>query len=702
MSGPYGSGKESQDFMTAKTYRTLCQLCHSNCGLIVQRNASGELSIQGDPDHPMNRGRCCPKVLANTEILDSPDRLKHPLLKTKTGFKRISWDEALTIAADRLGDIRTRFGPLSLVRCTGAPVSYQGRDGFLEFMGAYGSPNLTGVGNLCMAPRMMAFKSVMGVLRAEPDYDHAELVLFWGGNPLGVERFSSYAAHNGLKEIMPRLKARGVRTIVIDPYLSETAKKADEWVRIQPGGDGALGLAMIHVIINEALYDEGFVGSYTSGFERLRDHVQPFTPGWAEEPTGLPASQIEALSRTYAGSKPAVIHEGNGLDMYTSGVNAVRTIAILIGLTGNIDAPGGNVFMPFPQQAALPTRPTPHKDRIGYKRFPLPFHAPFPVVKEALLNGGEGRPRAMIVHHGNPVLIQANERRTRQALEQLDFLMATDIFPTATTQLADLVLPMTSDFEAYGYRAYSSIEGGFLALAQPAADPVGESRSVFEVEYDLARRMNLGQDYPFHDDRTWIEYMIRPSGVSLGRLEAERVVFATKPVQYRKYVTQGFGTPSGKLEFFSGWFESLGADPLPTYALPAGEPLDAKALEAKGCSLLGASRRPSRFVHTKFKNLEKTAKPYPVPLVYMHPLDAAARKIPDGGAVQVTSPQGRITLKARWTEDTTPGLVWIDFGWGNPTDGQANINVLVSDVFLDPLSGGTPNRLFPCEVLPLG
>ena len=122
---------------------------------------------------------CCPKAAAIPEVIGSEDRLKVPLRKTAKGFEEISWEKALDFAADRLGEIRDRFGPLSLVRCGGAPVSYQCRDGFLEFMGAFGSPNITGAANLCMVPRMTAFKAVTGGIRAEPDYDHTRLVIFW-------------------------------------------------------------------------------------------------------------------------------------------------------------------------------------------------------------------------------------------------------------------------------------------------------------------------------------------------------------------------------------------------------------------------------------------------------------------------------------------------------------------------------------------
>lgn len=646
----------------------------------------------------MNRGRCCRKAAANTEIIYSPDRLKYPLWKSSSGFKRVSWDEALTIAAEKLGEIRSKFGPLSLALCTGAPVSYRARDGFLQFMGECGSPNHTGIANLCMAPRMIAFKAVTGSVRAEPDYDRTKLALFWGSNPLGAERFSSYAAHNGLKTILPRLKQRGVRTICIDPFRTQTVEAADEWVRINPGSDTALGLAMIHVIIEEELYDKEFVTAHTFGFEELTQHVKGCHPAWAENLTGIPARAIAELARSYSTIRPAIIYEGNGLDMYTNGVDAVRTIAILIALTGNLDTPGGNVFMPVPHPSPLPTRPLVKERRVRYDQFPLLPQVPFSAMKEAILREEDNRPRAMIVHHGNPVLVQANEKGTRQALEKLDFLMAIDIFPTATTEIADLILPDTSYFESYGYRAYASTEGSFLALGRPIVGPVGEARSVFEIEYELAGEMGLHQNYPFQDDRSWIDYMIRPNGVTFQSLEAEQIVYTSKEVEYHKYINKGFETPSGKVEFYSQGFSKVGAAPMPVYAEPAGEPLMKEIISVKGFSLLGTSRKPTQFVHTKFRNLAAIFKSYPEPLVYIHPRDASKRDICEGDEVDVTSPCGKITLKAKISKETECGLVTIDFGWGNPSDGKANVNILTNDRYFDPVSGGTPNRLFSCEV----
>ncbi|MFC1580711.1 molybdopterin-dependent oxidoreductase [Thermodesulfobacteriota bacterium] len=688
--------------MKEEPVRTICQFCFTGCGIYVHQDADGKISVKGDPDHPANRGQLCPKGYAIPEMLQGKNRLTHPLKKTKSGFKKISWDEALKIAADRLGEIRGKFGPTSLVRCGGNSTFYHGRDGFRQFAGAFGSPNGTSPASLCMMPRMTAFNAVLGGTRAEADYERTRLLIFWGSNPMASERYSAFASFNGMRHIIPRLKEQGVRIIAIDPFRSGTVKQADDWIKVNLGSDAALGLAMIHVIIKEGLYDEAFVAEYTHGFDGLKDHVQSCTPQWAEGITGVPEKDIENLARTYATTKPAAICDGNGLDMYTNGVDAVRTLAILMGLTGNLDVPGGNVFLPFAVQSVLPTKAVPREKRVWYDTFSLFVEVPMVGIKEAILREEDGRPRAMIVHHTNPVLIHAHSQRTRQALEKLDFVMVNEVVPTVTSEMADLVLPMADVLETYSFKAYSSAEGGYLSLSRPLADPIGEARPVFDVEFELAERMGLHQEYPFQDTMGWLRFMIEPTGVTLEQLEEEQVLFATPPVQYQKYLDKGFNTRSGKVEFFCQSFEAHGQPPFPVYELPAGEPLGPHNTADKGFPLMGSSRRPGSFIHTRFKYIETLSKIYPGPFVWIHPRDAAERDIKDGEEVEVTSDQGKIRITSKVSDDVKSGHVWLDFGWGNPTDGKANINSLTSDTYFNPVSGATPNRLFPCEVKKTG
>ncbi len=679
-------------------YRTICGICHAACGLKVHRSRSKIELVEGDPDHPSNRGFVCIKGATAGEIIHSKDRLTHPLLKTSGGFKQISWDEALDLAAMRLGEIREKYGPGALVRDIGAPVSYEGRDGFAQFMGAFGSPNFTGTSNLCMVPRITAFNMIMGA-KTECDFEKAKFIIFWGANPVASNRFGGYCVYNGFHQIIPRAKKRGARIIAIDPVRSRTVVQADEWIQIKPGTDTALGLAMIHHIIAEGLYDREFIAEWTHGFEQLREHVRDCSPKWAESITGIPEHVIVDLTQRYATIKPSTICDGNGTDMYTSSVDAPRTMAILIGLTGNMDVPGGNTLPPYVIQSVLPTKAPAIDTRFWPEMFKVYKEIPFPVIKEAILRNEDHRPRAMIVQHGNPVLTQGNEARTREALQKLDFLVVNDIFFTATAEIADLVLPSASDFEQYGYRAYSSYDGGVLALGRPVADPPGEARSVFEIEYELAQRMEMHQDYPFRDSKSLVEYMLKPTGVTFERLEKEQIVYPTPPNQYQKYLKNGFNTPTRKFEFYSETLSKNGYNPLPSYSDPAGEPMVASLRNQRAFPLLGTSRRPGQFVHTKFRHIDSLTQQYPDPLVWIHPQDAAERGICDGEDVEVLSPRGRISLKAKLFEDTMKGLVMVDFGWGNPTDKKGSINALTSDEFWDPVSGGTPNRLFSCEVV---
>jgi anaerobic selenocysteine-containing dehydrogenase len=680
--------------MIEKVVRSLCGICHTNCGILVHIE-NGKISrIEGDPEHPANRGCLCSKAQTIKPMLESEQRLKYPLRRTKNGLARVSWDEALEFAAEMLMKSKHEYGPESLFRCIGAPVTYSARDGFLQLLGLYGSPNRTGASNLCHVPRSIAFNDAFGS-RPEPDFEKSNLVIFWASNPINTTRFTGYTACNGFNQIIPRLKSRGAKIIVIDAVRAEIVNHADDWVRPNLGTDTALGLAMAHTIIKEGIYDQPFVEKWLLKFDEIKRHVSPFTPAWAEKISGVPADRIKALARHYATTDGAIIVDGNGLDMHSNGVDMARTVCLLIALTGNLDKPGGNVFMPWVRQNSLPTVKTAIKP-MGKDKFPMFPEVSFPVFKESILNENPGRPRAMIVLHANPVLAQANQERTKQALQKLDFLMVVDIFPTATTEIADLVLPAAADLEALDYRAYSSTEGGFLSLREKVAEPLGESRSVFEMEYALAEKMGLEQNYPFQNSEEWINYALKPTNLTVSDLRRDGIVFATPPLAYNKHQKSGFGTTSGKIECYSEQFKNAGRGALPVFE----PPFEDSAMEAGQMkfSLIATSRRPAELVHTKLANLPTPGRFNLEPSVKINSFDAQERGIKQGEMVQVESRNGKIRLKVVVTDDVVPGLVSIDFGWGNPTDSKASMNILTRDDVWDPVSGGYPNRYTPCEV----
>jgi len=681
--------------MASRIVRSLCGFCHTNCGVNIHVTGGRISRIEGDKEHPVNSGYLCSKAQAIKPLLESEQRLKFPLKKTKGGHVRVSWDEALSFAADKLSKIREEHGPESLLHMSGAPVTYGVRDGFLQFMGAFGSPNFTGSSNLCAVPRQLAFLQAFGG-RPEPDYENARLVIYWGLNPINSTRFGQYAAYDGFNRIIPRLRERGAKIITVDPMRSETAALSDDWIRPNIATDSALGLSMAHTIIAEGLYDREFVKKWMPGFDEIEAHVAEMSPEWAEKITSVPAGRIKEFARMYATTDGATICDGNGLDMHTNGVDMVRVICLLIALTGNIDKQGGNVLFSFVQQNLLPTIKA-TGTWIGKDEFPLFPKSSFPAVKRTLLNESPNRPRAMIVHHANPVLIQANQAKIKEAFRKLEFLMVCDVFPTATTEMADIVIPVAADLEAVDYRAYSSSRGGFVALREKVSDPAGEARSVFEVEYELAQRMGIEKSYPFKNAEEWLNFVLEPAHITLNDLRSKGIVYGSPPVAYRKYEKNGFNTPSKMVECFSERFKGAGYGSLPTFEYPKESRVTHPQL-SKEYSLLGTTRRIANIVQTKLINLPPAARQYPDPLLMIHSVDATARGITQHDVVEIASPRGKIQVKAEVTDDIGPGMVSVDFGWGNPTDNKPNVNLLSSDEAWDPISGGYPNRLFLCEV----
>jgi anaerobic selenocysteine-containing dehydrogenase len=682
-----------------KAIRTICGFCHTNCGLIAYVKDGVITRIKADPDHPVNGGEICPKGRAAKEIVYSPDRLQHPLRRTKSGFKRISWDEALDTISEKLLKIRDQYGGKTIIRGVGAPVTEENRDGFSQLVAMLGSNDYVGVGHICHQPRSLGFQTVFGHM-PQPDYENAKLILIWGSNPFASNRYGEVgvgfaSAYGGLSSIYSSAKKRGVKLVVIDPRRNHLARLSNKWLQLEPGRDDALALAMLNVIIGDELYDKAFVEDWTIGFNELAAHIRPFTPSWAEGVTRIKASDIKEVAGLYATTKPALIREGNALDQYPNAVQATRAIAMLEAITGNLDRKGGNVFFPFPR--LTPLKPAPDIQRLSADTYPMYPGVPFPAFADAILTGKPYSPRALLINHSNTLLIQANTNKTRQLLNKLKFLVVCDIFKTATTEIADIVLPEASPFERYGYRGYASPAGGFVALRRKTIDPVGESRTVFEIEYDLAKRMGLARDFPFRNNEEWISYRLTASHITFHDLKKRHIIHVTPPMKYEKYIKNGFKTPSGKVELYSQKLKDSGYAPLPEY-----KELDRSIIEKPSLRqeypLIGTTRRSGSYTHTQFRNIPILRKLDKDCLLRINPEDAAARTISDGDMVRVESPDGKIEVKTKLTDEVAPGIVLIDFGWGNPGDEGENVNLLTSDKDRDPISCSTSNHRFRCQV----
>src|SRR3990172_3746909 len=217
--------------MSDQIIQTSCGFCWAGCGINFHVKEGKVVRITGVPGHPTTDGFLCPKGLAAKEYLEAPDRLEHPLLKTKTGFQRISWNEALAITAEKLSEIREKYGPQALVLYSGNPMTMEALYGFIQFMAAYGSPNVTGADNLCGIPRAVGQISVAGG-RQDPDYNEkTKYMVMWGVNPSDTIR-PGWLTYYGKRDVLSAIKAQGAKLVVIDPRRTRTADMADEWLQI--------------------------------------------------------------------------------------------------------------------------------------------------------------------------------------------------------------------------------------------------------------------------------------------------------------------------------------------------------------------------------------------------------------------------------------------------------------------------------------
>ncbi|MEJ2717275.1 MAG: molybdopterin-dependent oxidoreductase [Deltaproteobacteria bacterium] len=560
---------------SAQVIRTSCRGCHGVCQVLVHMEGDRVVKVTGDPDSPTSKGYLCPKGRAAPELLYHPDRLLYPLRRAgkrgENSWQRISWDEALDEMTERLSQIREELGPefFAMAQGTGRPYT----EFTLRFANAFGTPNFVGPGHLCYLPRVIASEITLGQLPISDIYgfggEMPRCIMIWGCNIT-----YSGAADGMCGGMLERALKKAEKVIVIDPRRIGPAERADQWLQIRPGTDAALALAMIQTIISEELFDREFVNAYTSGFDRLRDHVKHFSPEWAASITGLDAEGIRKAARTYALTRPSCIQWGNGLDMNASSFQCARAVLILMAITGNIDKPGGQALWVYPdgvkvksvlvshEQAGVQFLSAQQKERgIGAGVFPFAPATHPPTFWQSVITGDPYRVKAIWLVGTNPLMTGTQQLKIQRALaDHLEYTVVSDLFMTPTAQYADLVLPAATWLEQEDVVSMHKI---WCILARKQVARVGETRDDRDVMFDLAHRLGLHDAFPWKDRRAFNEWVLEDAGLDFDTL-CDRGILLGK-MRYRKYEADGFRTPSGKFEIFSSIAEHAGVEPLPVF-----------------------------------------------------------------------------------------------------------------------------------------
>ncbi len=677
-----------------KWVATDCTICYHSCGMNVLVDDGRIVKVEGLKDHPLNKGQLCPKGERAIELVYHPDRLKHPLKKSNGKWIRITWDDALTEIADKLQRLKKEFGPETLSIFSGSigVENLEMMELAQRFKGAFGSPNFISVEGICYRMRIRSRQMTFGKYPVEEM--NTKLYVLWGHNPDASDFPLLLSIEENLK--------KGSKLVVIDPKKIPMAKRADMYLAIRPGTDGALALAVMHVIIKENLYDKEFVEQWTHGFEKLVPHVEPYTPEWAEKITWIPAEEIRKLARLYARSESASIFQGtNTQDQTANGTQNSRAFSVLQTITGNINNPGGWVISPrlMLTGVGLPSEKTP----IGAEDYPIFYEIwgrKSPYGQVVCFPDSVPDPiRALIVTGGNPLISMPDSNAFREALKKLDLLVVHDFFMSETGELAHYVLPACTHLEknglAYSYNVCHGMP--YLMLRKKAIEPLYESWSEFTFWTELAKKTGMGDVFPWKTDDEVVELELKPSGLNYRELKEEKVAgayYMEKQYGMDSLQVKGFPTPSKKIEIYSETLEKAGFDPLPTYLEPDQSPLGNPQMAQGYPLVLTTGARILYFTHGQHRNIGGLKEKSPEPFAEMNPKTAQPFGIKNGDWIIVESNRGQIKVKALLTEDMRPGVVSIPHGW--PKD--ANVNLLTDIHCREPIMGYPQMKSQLCSI----
>jgi anaerobic selenocysteine-containing dehydrogenase len=698
----------------------LCGICPSGCGIEITLRDGKLHRIKPRQDHPL--GIVCRRGIHAEEIIYSPDRLRFPMKRIgnrgEGKLERVSWKEAFELSAQLIKGVVERYGPEAM-------AIYSGRGGFedslrdiftvgghdyvcLNFLFPLGSPNTFTCSSICNnSHRVLAPVTTLGTSfdHLFPDFKNTDRVVVWGSNP------ATDSPPINLRRIL-EAKNRGAKVVVIDPLKSYTAEKADEWVGVRPGTDGALALGMAHVLMEKGFYDTIFADDWTHGFREFREYVREFPPEKVEKITWVKKREIERLAEDFAKPRTSLLLH-TGLEYTNSGVQNIRAILTLWALTGNLDRQGGLVFR-TPQVSPIRRNritPPPGKPAVGSDRYPLYCDlnrsGHFMEVPRAILDGDPYFIKGLIVLGSSIITSFPNPDLWRRCCESLDVLIVIDRFLTNEAMYADIVFPATTMFEITSYKRYP----GHLSFREKVISPVGEAKNDYLILAELAKALGYGDRYP-QSEEEMLKFVFDRSPVSLeqSRSKPEGIALPSPPMAYEKYKKgllrkdgkPGFETPSGRFEISSGLLKKYGYDPLPVYQEPSEGPLGSPELAKEFPLVLTTGTRIQSTFRSQHLNIPGLLKLQDKPNILIHPEDAGPRGIRDGDKVWVRTKRGRVPFYAKVTKRIVKGVIEANMGGGGPIQPrawqEANVNELTDPENRDPISGFPVFKALLCEV----
>lgn len=678
---------------------TVCEICFWKCAGWVHSIDGQPWKITGNEEDPNCNGRLCPRGTGGVGAYLDEDRLRTPLIRTsvrgKQQFREATWDEALDTIAEKMKKIAEEHGPECLALFThGSGGSY-----FKHLLRAYGSNNIAAPSySQCRGPREEAYMLTFGEGVYSPERtdlrDSKCIVLI--GSHLGENM------HNTQVQEFADAIDKGATVITVDPRFSTAASKSKYWLPIRPSTDLALMLAWTNVIINEKLYDRDYVAKNTYGFEELKASIQKYTPEWAYPITTIKPGVIYETAREMARHKPAtLIHPGRHVTWYGDDTQRVRAGAILNALLGSWGRRGGFYY---PNKASVPKYKTPAYPKPK-KDWKDAFPGQYPLANLALASGicdatipsaeSDCSFKGWIVYGTNLLLTLPQPKKTLEAIQNLDLLVAVDLMPAEITGYADVVLPECSYLERYDDLRISPGRKPTVALRAPAFEPRFDSKPGAWIARELGIKLGLGKYFPWQNMEEYLDVRLHKIGSSLEELKQKGIIELKErqPLYFEDGIPEEFDTPTGKIELYSNVLAHHGFDPIPQYTEHEKPP--------EGFYRLLYGRAPTHTFGRTTNNpiLTETMLENEV---WVNKKVAKLHGFNHGQYVVLVNQDGAKSskIKVKVTERIRHDCVYMVHGFGHRDKRMrksflkgADDNQLITKIKIDPIMGGTGMRV---------
>jgi len=702
-----------------ETRQTFCRICEALCGLEVDVEDGRVTDIRPDTSHIVTGGFACAKGLKQHKMYDSPDRLMYPSKRVGSEWRRISWEQANYEIGEKVKAIRGDTGPNSIAMYVGTaagfgalhPVFAQG------FMTGLGSKSMYSSATQDCANKFAVSRQVYGFPFTQPfpDLDHTDCLIITGANPV-ISKWSFLQVSNPIKRLRD-MQARGAKIYIVDPRHTETAKVVGEHVFIRPGTDIFYFLSFLRELIATGGVARARVAAHMRGFEDLEKLAEPWTPERTAQVTQIPPDKLREMVAAYRQARGASMYCSTGVNMGGNGSLAFWIQECINAVSGNLDRRGGTLvsvgvtdFIKFGKKTG--TLLSNHTSRVG--GFASVNDAlPGGVLADEILTPGQGQVRALFVTGGNPLLTMANGGRLRESFEKLELLVTLDIFRTETGSIAHYNLPCTSPLQRPDLPFIFPLMLGlqskpYLQATDRMIEPEGEQRDEATIYVDLARacgvslfgskavQTTLELSKKLHSIRHGDE---QPALPQKGLLSM--ILRSTGQGGFDKLLKESHGRPrpDHQPETFLGKrviTEDSRVDLAPRILMKQAEKLEADfTAELASAGKLKLITRRAVTTHNSWThNLEEFVEADRVTnYLYMHPDDARAAGIAEGGLADVTTDTASVRVPIKFLPELMPGTVALPHGWGHQAATGLNVANKTRGVNVNLLSPDGPDRI---------